>query len=529
MTESIRDAVLTIVPKIRKLEIDGNLAAWEAATTGTPAALEAAAAARTASMTFFANPHEYERFKAWDESGAAGDDAHLRRMVRLLHLQFARGQRDPDSIGEMAELAKALDDAFTNFRAEMDGKRLTANDIVTVLREETDSDRRRAAWEASKAIGPQVADQIRRLAELRNQAARRMGYDNFHRMSLTLSELDPDWLFAMLDELAVKSEGAFRLAKADMDAELSVRYGVPAGELMPWHYAEPFFQQAPMVGGFDFNALFAGRDLVALGVRTYDGLGMDVRPILERSDLFEREGKDQHAFCMDADREGDVRILCNLAPTLRWMETLLHELGHAVYDTYIPRDLPWLLRSYAHILTTEAMALLMGALTLDPEWHVKIMGVSEDEAERVAEAGQRRMRLNELIFARWVMVVVNFERLLYEDPSRDLDAAWWELVERYQFLPKPAGRESRPDWATKYHIALAPAYYQNYLLGRMMSLQWRGWLDANLGGVVARTAAGDFFRERIFALGATQHWNDALEAATGEKLSPDHFVRAFAQ
>ena len=39
------------------------------------------------------------------------------------------------------------------------------------------------------------------------------------------------------------------------------------------------------------------------------------------------------------------------------------------------------------------------------------------------------------------------DRLLYEDPSRDLDAAWWELVEKYQHLTKPDGRESQPDWA----------------------------------------------------------------------------------
>jgi peptidyl-dipeptidase A len=450
-------------------------------------------------------------------------------MVRLLHLEYARGQRDPATIDEVAQLSKELDDAYTNFRAEVDGQKLTVNAIKEILATENDSEERCAAWEASKQIGAQVANQIRRLAELRNEAAHTMGYPNFHRMSLMLDELDPDWLYAMLDELADKIEEPFRAVKAAMDADLSQRFGVPVEDLMPWHYADPFFQEAPMLSDYDFNALFKDKDLVDLATQTYDGLGMDIRPILDRSDLYEREGKDQHAFCTHIDREGDVRILCNLKPNLRWTQTILHEMGHAVYDTYIPQELPWLLRTVPHILSTESMAMLMETLTLDAEWQEQVMGTAPDTAAQVEAAGARRVRLARLIFARWVMVVVNFERLMYEDPSRDLNALWWELVEKYQLINKPEGREQHPDWAAKYHIALAPAYYQNYLLGRMMSLQWHGWLKEHVGGITGRPAAGDFFRDRIFAPGATMHWNDALEQATGEKLNPDYFVEAFAQ
>ena len=529
MAETVRADLDRITAQIRELFVDLNLKDWQAATTGTPEALDAVTQSRAAWMRFWAEPEPYQRYKGWDQNGSAGDDSQLKRMVHLLHLGFAEGQRDPATIDEMTELAKALDDAYTNHRAEVDGKRLTDNDIVEVLRSENDSEARRRAWEASKEIGPRVAGQIRRLADLRNDAARRMGYDNFHQMSLKLNELDPDWLFALLDDLAAKTEVPFRRAKAEMDAELSKRFNVPAADLMPWHYAEPFFQSAPMLGALDFNALFQGKDLVALALKTYDGLGMEVRDILGRSDLYEREGKNQHAFCADLDREGDVRTLCNLKPSLRWMETLLHELGHGVYDKYIPLDVPWLLRSPAHTLSTEAMAMLMGAITLDSEWHSMILGSPAAEAERAGQAGQARFRLEELIFARWVMVVVNFERLMYQDPSRDLDALWWELVQKFQLLNRPAGRDRKPDWASKYHIALAPAYYQNYLLGRMMSLQWDGWLRSHIGGIVGRPAAGEFFRERVFALGCTLHWNDGLEFATGEKLNPDYFVQKFAQ
>ena len=198
-----------------------------------------------------------------------------------------------------------------------------------------------------------------------------------------------------------------------------------------------------------------------------------------------------------------------------------------IFPFHFSLHLKWL--DLGHWLVGLAgMAMLMGAATLDPDWHEQVLGASPNEAAVRGTAGAARFRLEELIFARWVMVVVNFERAMYEDPSRDLNAEWWDLVQKYQLLNKPAGRERHPDWAAKYHIALAPAYYQNYLLGRMMSLQWTGWLTAHAGGIIGRPDAGKFFMQRIFAPGATMHWNDALEFATGEKLNPDYFVQKFA-
>ena len=43
----------------------------------------------------------------------------------------------------------------------------------------------------------------------------------------------------------------------------------------------------------DLDPLFAGRDLEDLTVRTYDGLGLNVRAVLDHSDLYPRDGKSQ--------------------------------------------------------------------------------------------------------------------------------------------------------------------------------------------------------------------------------------------
>jgi peptidyl-dipeptidase A len=244
---------------------------------------------------------------------------------------------------------------------------------------------------------------------------------------------------------------------------------VAAEALRPWHWEDPFGQEAPGVGTVELDGVFRDHDAVQVAAEFFRGIGLPADDVLARSDLYEREGKDQHAFCIDVDREGDVRILCNMRPNEKWMGVLLHELGHAVYDSYVPRDLPYIVRGPAHILTTEAVAMYMGRLTRDPAWLREVMGagLGEDEAADV----RAQLRAAMLVAARWMLVMAYFERELYRDPDRaDLNALWWELVERLQMVRRPDGRDE-PDWASKIHLSGAPVYYHNYLLGELMASQ----------------------------------------------------------
>ncbi len=526
MSMDIQEQVAATTARLRELEIQENLTAWDAAVKGTPENLGKAADARTARMNYLADPALYAQFRDWDRAQAAQDDALLARQLRILHNGFALGQNDPELIAQISGIIQKVEEVYYGFRAEISGgKKLSNNEIDKILEDSRDSEVRREVWEAHKQLGPLVATSVRELARLRNVAAQKMGYANFHQMSLMLNEIDPQWLYAMLDDLASATDAPFRRVKGNLDAELSRRFNVPVAALRPWHYSDLFFQRAPKVGQTDFDEFFKDQDVVALATKTYDSLGMEVRDVLARSDLYERELKDQHAFAMHVDREGDVRTLNNIVPSERWQDTILHELGHCVYDKYIPKSLPWLLRTIPHILTTEAMALLMGGQTLDREWLVRIRGLDPATADAAAGAARDREILGQLIFARWVMVVVGFERAIYEDPEQDLDSVWWNLVERYQFLTRPEGRQM-PDWATKNHIALVPAYYQNYLIGHMVAAQWQHVLDAR-GGLIGNTGAGDWFREKVFATGATLPWPDALAYATGEPLNMEYYVASY--
>ena len=120
--------------------------------------------------------------------------------------------------------------------------------------------------------------------------------------------------------------------------------------------------------------------------------------------------------------------------------------------------------------------------------------------------------------------MTNFERALYADPDADLDARWWELVERHQLVTRPDGRRA-PDWAAKIHLAAAPVYYQNYLYGELFASQLDATLRSRAGGLVDRPAAGALLRDDVFAPGASLRWDALVERATGEPLTAKYLAR----
>lgn len=504
-----------------------GLAEWRLNTMGDPDAESEVATARAHWMRLMSSSEDRATAERLLGDPESTRDPLIRRQLEILRNLFIENSFQPDEIDAIAALEAETVARFNTHRGTVDGRPLADNDINRILKESRDVAERRAAWNASKEVGSVVRDNVLALVRMRNAAARRSGFRDYYQMQLTAQEIDESRLFATLDELARLTEQPFRAGKAVIDAHLIASQGVAEEDLRPWNYADPFFQERPDTGDADLDALFAGADIEALTLATYDGIGFDIRPIVARSDLYERDGKDQHAFCIHIGRDGDVRVLCNLRDTARWMETNLHEFGHAVYDATIDPDLPYLLRGPAHTNATEAVAMLMGRLAASTEWLIGVRGMDPTEAARLGDVFASQLRMHMLIFVRWCLVMTHFERDLYRDPDReDLDSLWWDYVERFQLLRRPDGRTA-PDWAAKLHLALAPVYYHNYMIGEMIASQIQRRLDVVAGGLVNRPAAGAYLRDTMFRPGATERWDRTIERVTGEPLSVAPFADQF--
>ena len=533
MSEELQEFFREHIATIEPMEKAANLAYWNFTTTGKKEYEEEITRLHVALRKVYADRARFERLRSLTDSQPI-DDPLLARQATLLHNIFTRNQMDDETIEELTRREVAIESIFNAYRAELRGQKVTENELKEILRESDDQDLRRQAWEASKQIGTQVAGLLIELVEFRNDIARSIGFEDYYRMGITLQELDEDELFAIFDELDQLVSPVYRDYKANLDAELAEYFGLTPGDLRPWHYGDPFFQEAPAANPalrkFLANT-YANQDIEDLTLRFYQAIGLDVGDVLALSDLYEREGKQQHAYCIHVDRKGDVRILANIKPNDKWMSTMLHECGHAVYDKYLDMDLPYILREPAHILFTEAIAMLMGRLETDPDWLITYTGVPAKDTRSLANQLWQQLRGQLLIMARWVPVMSYFERALYQDPRQDLNTLWWDLEERFQMVPRPEGRDA-PDWAAKIHLGTAPVYYHNYLMGELVASQLRHYIEARvLNGsedvglrFVTDQVVGDFLTERVFRPGGLRHWQDALEFATGERLRPLYFV-----
>jgi len=514
---------------VKPLEIEVARRWWAANVSGKDEDYKLKEEAETRLELKLADPKVFAELKAVKEGRLS--DPLVARQIQVLYLQYLGRQIDPELIKQMLAKSNKIEQAFNLYRAKVGAKELTDNEVRRVLRTSKDSAERRAAWEASKGVGRVVEADLRDLVKLRNQAARTLGFRDYHVMQLALGEQSQEQVLKLFDELDRLTRGPFRAAKAEIDAALAKSCGEPVEALRPWHYHDPFFQESPAVFGAPEEAVYAKIDILKLCREFYRGIGLPIDDVLARSDLYEKPGKNPHAFCTDIDRNGDVRVLANVVPDYQWLSTMVHELGHAVYSSKnIPASVPYVLRTDAHPLTTEGIAMMFERFTRSAEW-LRALGVEVPDAKAFDAQGAKVRRNQLLIFSRWCQVMLRFEKGLYADPEQDLNDLWWDLVEKYQEVKRPAGR-NEPDYASKIHIVIAPVYYHNYMMGELFGAQVHQALAREvLGGAdpakavyVGNQAAGRFLVERVFAPGRTLPWNQLTKHATGEELSP----RAFA-
>ena len=528
----IHDAYLE---KYRPLWLEAQAAWWEANTVGSDEAFRRKKKADKAMVELHNDRQTFAALQALREKGRVQDPVH-RRLIDVIYRNYLQGQADPDLQSQIIELEAEIEQLFNTLRSQMDDRTLTENEVREVLATTNDSNEAEATWKAYMSVGVKVEDQYCQLVRLRNRLARQLGFENFYAMKLQLQELEEPQFLQLFDELDELTRKPFFEVKQQIDEARAEHFSISTEKLRPWHFGDLFFQEAPEDGEVNLNAVFKEADILDLATTYYASVGLPCEDIVARSDLYEREGKSPHAFCSDLDREGDVRILCNIKPTLYWAATTAHELGHGVYDKFIRRDLPFLLREASHGITTEGVAMMFGAIVKNPDWLVRVRGLEAKKAREIGEAAQRALRMEKLVFSRWTQVMVRFERGIYSDPDQNAGKLWWDLKREYQLLDPPRSVD-RPDYAAKMHLLNYPVYYHNYLMGELFAAQVRNHIARSVlgSGTAAESSlfgekkAGEFLKKEVFGPGNLYSWNELTKRATGETLTAAYFTQQFVE
>jgi peptidyl-dipeptidase A len=534
MTERLQAFLEEVIPEAKRLDVAVSEAYWDAYTTGKDEAYKAAEETELELRTFFSDEAKYKEIKEIYDAGVI-KDPRLARQAILLYNDYAENQISADLMKKMVALSTEIEKEFNTHRAKVGDQEYDRNAVKDVLRSSMDNKLREEVWVSHKSIGARIAPKVLELVELRNKAASELGYKSYWEMRMVLQEHDPDKVTAIFDDLAEQTQKPYEEAKAKVDEVLAKRLKIAVEDLRPWHYADPFAQEAPAVSEYDLDKLYEGKDILEICTKYFESFGLDPAPILEKSDVLPRKGKSGHAFCFTVDRDKpDVRILLNLKANDQWMDTSLHELGHGFYDVYYEDDMPWRLRQPGHILTTEGVAQMFGEMSKNPSWIRETLTVPEEDMPKVVEAADEARIMQQLVFARWSLVMFSFEKELYTNPEQNLNELWWGLVRKYQ-LVNPPDERSEPDWSTKDHVVVAPVYYHNYVMGQMFKAQLLKAVAQHVGKddpldvtFIGDEKAGQFLIDKVFKPGATMHFLELAKHVTGEEFSAAAYGESFS-
>jgi peptidyl-dipeptidase A len=535
--QQLQAFVESFVRRAARIEREGSLAEWSAYITGKKEDYDKKAEMTNQLDMLYADKDDYASLLRLRDSGKI-HDADIKRQLIILLNEYGARQIKPELLKLLSEKDAEVQRVFNTYRGLIDGKEVIEGDIYDILITSKDRELRKKAWEAQKGAGKKVQPLLLELIKLRNEAAKSLGFDNYYVMAIQFDDQNVAELTAIFDKLYEATEAAFSKNKVQMDHILAQRYGIKESELRPWDYPNPFFQDTPGIFvAADLDKYFKGKNLEHITATFYESAGLPIKQVLAQSDLYPKAGKSEHAFCFNIDRGNDIRVLANLHDDEDSCATLLHELGHAVYDQYMDNKMNWLFRQPAHIFTTEASAMMFGRLTKNPGWLIHMVAVPKEEAEAMRAALQQSLALQQLVFCRWTEVMFHFEQELYKNPEQDLNKLWWDMVEKYQKLTRPENR-NEPDWASKTHFATAPVYYHNYMLGELMASQVMHYLGCKIMGDSKNWAALDFvnkpetgkwLRDNIYSPGTKYRWSDLLLKATGESLNPQYFAEQFIE
>lgn len=538
--QKMNDELISFIKKHDSMYIplykEAALASWNAAISGKEEDYKKSEQVQLQMMKLVSDKEALAKLKEIKISGLISDSL-LARQLDVLYRTYIMAEADTAKLNAAVRMQTQIEMKYSNFRTELKGKKISDNDVEDILKNSKNTAEQKEAWMAQKKIGPVVAEDLKKLVKLRNEIAKDLGFKNYHSMSLTLSDEDPKEVAALFDELNVLTKASYAEVKGDIDNYLVKYYGMKSkDELMPWNYQNRFFQEAPKIYDVDLDKYYKDKNIENLATVYYAGIGLPIDEMVKKSDLYEKPGKNQHAFCSDMDKEGDVRVLCNIKPNSTWMGTVLHEYGHAVYDRYKDMSLPWDLRDPAHTFTTEAIAELFGRFASNPQWMKDNLGISEEEKAKIADNALKSLRLQQLVFSRWAQLMYNFEKEMYGNPDQDLNKLWWDLAEKYQMVKRPEGR-NEPDWATKIHIATYPCYYHNYLMGEILASQLYYYIVTNViksedfknQSFSNNKEVGEYLKAKIFMPANKYYWNEMIEKATGEKLTAKYYAKQFVK
>ncbi len=483
--------------KFEWLDYRMALAMWELYTTGESDSLQYY---QDIYGTVVSDPEVYQQLSA---GGALLSDELDQRRRDVLFGLVLTGKVETDR--DINLLRDSLGVIHVNHRAEFEGSERSASYLYNTYRSDPGRTRRELAYRAWCSVGDELDEPLGQLFKMRDQKARRLGYNSFMALSFNAAGLDMNKYRALLKQLDSLSSQPYK----EIIERISSSLNVDKPEIwdLAYSYADVNLQ---------VDRYFPADSQMGYIRRSLEALGFDVDKMPIYYDLLDRKGKSQFAFAFPIKPPHDVRILANLYDGIYSTRSLLHEIGHAIHFALIAQDNPLFINNVDGAWG-EAMAQTVASLIDDKVWLANYAHLPP----QLIESYLKTKHEQDIIYLRMTLVRLYFELEAYSNPNRDINKLYWDLFERYMMLPR---HEDIKPWAAIFHYATHPVYLQNYLYADMVAAQTIDFLRTNYGSFVDNPMTSAFLIQNYYRFGGRYDWRELLKRGTDEDLDPAYFI-----
>ncbi len=492
-------------------------------------------------------------------------DVQVRQLEAILYKAAGNPQTVAPLVRQRIAAEAAQTELLYGYTFHIDSVEVTPNDIDETLRTSTNLAERRAAWNASKDIGPTLTDGLATLRDLRNGTVQALGFPDFFAYQVQDYGQTSDEMLAQMRQINDELRPLYRELHTWARYELARKYHQPVPDLIPADWLPNRWGQdwsalaslADTTGGPDaaagLDAALATHTpewLVQQAERFYTSIGFEPLPrsFYDRSSLYPLPAgspykKNTHASAWHMDLDRDVRSLMSVETNAEWYETTHHELGHIYYYLQYSRpEVPPLLREGATRAYHEAVGSLMGLAAMQPRFIAHVGLETDSVATPDPIQNLLREALSYVTFIPFSTgVMPSWEHDLYSEdmPVEQWNARWWQYAREFQGIAPPDPARAAVgalfnDAATKTHINDDPAQYYDYALSYVLLFQLHDHIareilheDPRDTDYYGRREVGDFLKT-LLRPGALVDGNRLLEETTGQPLTAQPMLDYFA-
>jgi len=486
-------------------------ASWDFYINSTPENMDKMNAAQDKMNEFYDNKDVYAELKEINDKGGVGEK-HLKKQLRTLTSAFGDGIEFKEELKAMNEKENEISQKLNSYQMTIDGKPVSKAELSKIMESETNPEIRKKAADAKIKSGDLIADDLVELVKMRNDFAKKKGYDNYFDYKIAEDyDIQPKELDKLLDDVAKNTKKSNEKVMAGIKKDLSEAFGVKPEDLRSYHFGYLAGEDPEKVVN---DKITSKEDVVDICKKAYKGMGYDVEKLPITLDLFPRENKNTHGFSFPIEAGKDARILANLTDNVSSVDTLMHELGHSVFTVKTDDKLPYMVQDTTSTMT-EAVAMMMGDM-------IRTEGLVKDRiSPEISEKFEKSLGKEESTFVGSSMAIIDFERNMYKNPDQDLKQLWKDMSVKYK--GRSEKDEATNEWATIPHFLSHPAYYQNYFRASLIKAQLYEALTEKFGKLTENKETANYLDNNLFKYGGSKDDNEILTEITGKELSADAF------